>query len=76
MPLLRTARRDARIARFAFALTALFALTACTALAANLAGWLPQRNLHWILFALPAWAGVSCGMITSVHKQRPANSRG
>jgi len=62
VPLLRSARHDARASRLAFVLTALMTLTAMAALLVNLAGWLPQQNLPWILFALPVWLGLLCGI--------------
>lgn len=63
VPLLRTARRDARVSRFALALTLLMTLAAVAALIVNLTGWLPQRNLPWILLALPVWMGLICGLL-------------
>jgi hypothetical protein len=62
VPLLRTARRDARVSRFAFVLTILMTLAAIAALIVNVTGMLPQRNLSWILLALPVWIGLLCGL--------------
>lgn len=62
VPLLRTARRDVRVSRFVLALVVLMTLAAIAALIVNLAGWLPQHNLPWILLALPIWIGLLCGM--------------
>jgi hypothetical protein len=62
VPLLRSARRDARASRFAFALTALMTLAAIAALIINLSGWLPQRNVPWILLGLPVWLGMLHGL--------------
>jgi hypothetical protein len=68
VPLLRTARRDARVSRFAFVLTILMTLAALAALVVNLTGWLPQRNLSWILLALPVWLGVLFGLWRAAAK--------
>lgn len=62
---LRLLRRDARDRRFTLALTLILTILADLALIGKLAGWLPQHNLPWILFALPAWAGLLCGFGTS-----------
>jgi hypothetical protein len=62
VPLLRTAGRDPRVSRFAFVVSSLMALAAVAALIVNLTGWLPQRNLPWILLALPIWIGLICGL--------------
>lgn len=59
---LKLARRDARVSRPAFALTLLMTLAALAALIVNLTGWLPQRNLPWILLALPIWLGLLWGL--------------
>ncbi len=59
--LLRLRPYAARAGRFTFVLAALLALLSAFALLARLAGWLPQHNLPWILFALPAWLGLACG---------------
>ncbi|HET6912513.1 MAG TPA: DUF4105 domain-containing protein [Rhodanobacteraceae bacterium] len=69
VPLLRTARRDARASRFALTLTALMTLAAIAALIVNLAGWLPQRNLPWILLALPIWIGLLSGLPGTITRQ-------
>ncbi|MGH8212668.1 MAG: DUF4105 domain-containing protein, partial [Rhodanobacteraceae bacterium] len=60
--LLRLARRDARASRFAFGLTLAITSITVAALAGKVAGLLPQHNLHWILFALPVWIGLICGL--------------
>jgi len=60
--LLHLARRDARVSRFGLVLASLMTLAAVAALIVNLTGLLPQRNLHWILFALTVWLGLSSGM--------------
>src|SRR5579875_235082 len=41
---------------------ALFVLLAIFALVSKLGPWFPQRNLPWILFALPAWIGLFGGL--------------
>ena len=64
VPLLRGARRDVPASRFALVLTSLMTLAAIIALVANLTGWLLQRNLHWILFALPVWVGLASGLFS------------
>ena len=75
VPLLRSARRDAHVSRLAFVLTSMMALAAIAALIVNLTGWLPQRNLPWILLALPIWIGLLCGLLRTT-KQQSANKRG
>lgn len=60
--LLGLAHRDARVSRFALYLTCAITLIAALALIGHLCGWLPQHNLPWILFALPVWLGLSCGL--------------
>lgn len=59
--LFRLACRDACGRRWAFVLTSLMALAALAALVVHLGGILPQRNLPWILFALPALLGLLPG---------------
>jgi hypothetical protein len=61
--LLRLARRDARASRFASVLAPLMTLAAAAALIVYLSGMLPQRNLPWILFALPVWMGLLFGLL-------------
>ena len=60
--LLCLARRDARVSRFGLVLASLMTLAAMAALIVNLTGLLPQRNLHWIGFALPVWLGLFYGV--------------
>lgn len=60
--LLRARRLTARGDRFAVVLATAFVLAAVIALAGHLSGWLPQRNLPWILLALPAWIGLAAGL--------------
>lgn len=62
---LKLAWRDARASGFVFLLVFLMALAAIAALVVNLAGLLPQRNLPWILLALPAWLGLLSGVMRS-----------
>ncbi|HWG11486.1 MAG TPA: DUF4105 domain-containing protein [Rhodanobacteraceae bacterium] len=66
--LLRTRRPTARADRFATVLAAAFVLAALIALAGHLSGWLPQRNLPWILFALPAWIGLAAGVRSALPR--------
>ena len=62
VPLLRSARRDAHVSRFAFVLTSVMALAAIAALMVNLTGWLPQRNLPWICWRCRYGRGCSAGL--------------
>ncbi|HEX7129688.1 MAG TPA: hypothetical protein VF217_06410, partial [Rhodanobacteraceae bacterium] len=61
---LKLARRDSRVSRFAFVLVVPMAIAAVAALIVNLTGLLPQRNLPWILLALPVWIGLLPGLVT------------
>ncbi|MGN6728551.1 MAG: lipoprotein N-acyltransferase Lnb domain-containing protein [Rhodanobacteraceae bacterium] len=72
--MLKLARRDARVSRLVFVLVFLMTLAAIAALVVNLTGWLPQRNLPWILLALPIWLGLLCGMSNPLEQQS-ANQR-
>lgn len=66
--MLKLARREARVSRFTFVLTILMTLAALAALVVNVTGWLPQRNLPWILLALPVWLGVLFGLWRAAAK--------
>ena len=59
---LKLANRAACTSRFALVLASLMTLAAIAALIVNLAGVLPQRNLPWVLLALPIWLGLLSGM--------------
>ncbi|TAM95618.1 MAG: DUF4105 domain-containing protein [Rhodanobacteraceae bacterium] len=60
--LMRLRRPDATASRFTFATAALPVLLSFFALISKLSPWFPQQNLPWILFALPAWIGLACGL--------------
>ena len=72
--MLKLARSDARVSRLVFVLVFLMTLAAIAALIVNLTGWLTQRNLPWILLALPIWLGLLCGMSNPLEQQS-ANQR-
>ncbi|MGN6789494.1 MAG: lipoprotein N-acyltransferase Lnb domain-containing protein [Rhodanobacteraceae bacterium] len=59
--LLRVRKPGATCSRFTLAVGALLALLALWSLVSKLMPAFPQRNLPWILFALPAWLGVLAG---------------
>jgi len=67
--MLKLARRDARVSRLVFVLVFLMTLAAIAALIVNLTGWLPQRNLPWILLALPVWLGLLSGLRRASYRQ-------
>ncbi|MGN6313595.1 MAG: lipoprotein N-acyltransferase Lnb domain-containing protein [Rhodanobacteraceae bacterium] len=69
---LKLARRDARPSGITLALASLMALAAIVALIVNLTNLLPQRNLPWILLALPVWLGLLFGLGASIQKRQPA----
>ncbi|MGH8182834.1 MAG: hypothetical protein ACREPH_04155, partial [Rhodanobacteraceae bacterium] len=60
--LLHLRKRGACTSRFTLWLAALLSLLAVFALASKLLPWFPQHNLPWILFGLPAWLGLLCGL--------------
>ena len=60
--LLRVRKPGSAGSRFGIAIAALLTLSAVFALISKLLPWFPQRNLPWILFALPAWIGLLCGL--------------
>jgi hypothetical protein len=60
--LLRLRRHGAASSRFGIAIAGLMAVFSLFALFSKLMPWFPQHNLPWILFALPAWIGLYCGM--------------
>lgn len=69
--LLRGARRDRRARDSTFVLAALLTAATVFALISKLLPWFPQHNLAWILFALPLWLGLSCGLSRSrIHNTR------
>ena len=76
--LLRVRRPGAASTRFGIAIAALMTLLSIFALISKLLPGFPQHNLPWILFALPAWLGLSCGlwmMRRAFHPQIDANER-
>jgi len=60
--LLRVRRPGAATTRLGIGVAALMALLSVFALFSKLSPAFPQHNLPWILFALPAWLGLSCGL--------------
>jgi Domain of unknown function (DUF4105) len=60
--LLRLRRPGASSRPLTLGVAGLITLSAAFALVARLATWLPQHNLPWILFALPAWLGLLAGL--------------
>lgn len=60
--LLRVRRQGSTASMFAFAVALLMTLLSIFALVSKLSPWFPQHNLPWILFALPAWIGLACGV--------------
>lgn len=60
--LLRVRRPGAASTRFGLAIAGLMALLSALALVSKLLPAFPQHNLPWILFALPAWLGLLCGL--------------
>ena len=69
--LLRLRAHAASSSRFGIAVAGSMVALALFALVSKLTPWFPQQNLPWILFALPAWIGLCCGM----WMMRPRNSR-
>ena len=61
-PLLRLRRHGATSSRYGMAIAGLMAALALFALFSKLMPAFSQHNLPWILFALPAWIGLSGGM--------------
>ena len=60
--LLRVRRPGASTTRLGIAIAALMTLLSVFALFSKLLPAFPQQNLPWILFALPAWLGLLCGL--------------
>jgi hypothetical protein len=60
--LLRVRRPGATSARVSIGVAFLMALLSIFALFSKLSPAFPQHNLPWILFALPAWLGLLCGL--------------
>ncbi|MDE2498094.1 MAG: hypothetical protein KGK35_09725, partial [Xanthomonadaceae bacterium] len=60
--LLRVRRPGAVASRLGIATAALMTLLSIFALFSKLLPAFPQHNLPWILFALPAWLGLLCGL--------------
>ena len=60
--LLRVRRPGASSTRFGLVIAALMTLLSIFALISKLLPAFPQHNLPWILFALPAWLGLLCGL--------------
>jgi hypothetical protein len=60
--LLRVRRPGAAASRLGICIAALMALFSIFALLSKLSPAFPQHNLPWILFALPAWLGLLCGL--------------
>ncbi|HVX04742.1 MAG TPA: DUF4105 domain-containing protein [Rhodanobacteraceae bacterium] len=60
--LLRIRRPGASTTYFGIGVAALMTLLSVFALLSKLSPAFPQHNLPWILFALPAWIGLSCGL--------------
>jgi hypothetical protein len=60
--LLHVRKRGAGVSRCSLAIAALMVLLALFALASKLLPAVPQQNLPWILFALPAWLGLAGGL--------------
>lgn len=60
--LVRLRRPGVTASRFTLAIATLLVLLSLFALASKLSPWFPQQNLPWILFALPAWIGLACGL--------------
>jgi hypothetical protein len=60
--LLRVRKPGVTGSRFALAVAGLLALLSLFALVSKLMPAFPQHNLPWILFALPAWLGLACGL--------------
>lgn len=58
----RLRRRGATAARFTLVVALLLAASTLAGLALKATPWGPQRNLPWILFALPTWIGVAIGV--------------
>ena len=76
--LLRVRKPGAAATRVGIAIAALMTLLSIFALFSKLLPAFPQQNLPWILFALPAWLGLLCGlwlMRKSFHPQMNANER-
>lgn len=76
--LLRVRRPGATATRVGIGAAALMALLSIFALSSKLSPAFPQHNLSWILFALPAWLGLSCGlwmMRKGLHPRMNANKR-
>ena len=68
-------RRETRVSPFVFVLALLMALAASAALIIAATGWLPQRNLPWVLLALPIWIGLICGLWRSrTHSEAASRS--
>jgi hypothetical protein len=60
--LLRVRRPGAAATRLGIGVAALMTLLSVFALLSKLSPAFPQHNLPWILFALPAWLGLLCGL--------------
>jgi hypothetical protein len=60
--LLRVRKPGAAATRVGIAAAALMTLSSLFALVSKLWPAFPQHNLPWILFALPAWLGLACGL--------------
>jgi hypothetical protein len=60
--LLRVRKPGAAATRVGIAIAALMTLLSIFALFSKLLPAFPQQNLPWILFALPAWLGLLCGL--------------
>jgi hypothetical protein len=60
--LLRVRRQGAMTTRLGLGVAALMTLLSVSALFSKLLPAFPQHNLPWILFALPAWLGLLCGL--------------
>jgi hypothetical protein len=75
--LLNLRKPGARASRFALWIATVLALLAAFALLSKFTPWFPQRNLPWILFALPAWLGLLAGLwlMRPEARRRPAPVR-
>lgn len=60
--LLRLRERGATASRGTLTIAGLLVLLSVFALVSKLLPRFPQHNLPWILFALPAWLGLLCGL--------------
>ncbi|MGH8146556.1 MAG: DUF4105 domain-containing protein [Rhodanobacteraceae bacterium] len=70
--LLRLRKRGARTRTLPLVVTTLLTLLSIFALASKPTPWFPQHDLSWILFALPAWLGLLCGLcLMRTTKARP-----